>query len=401
MLASVAATSQSVAGVLWYQGESEANVADALEYTARMRKLVAASRRDLNLPGLPWMIVQIGRIFGDTADPAPWNSIQEQQRVLSDKIRFLETVPAVDLAMDDFIHISASACPKLASRLARAADRMVYGNKQEAPAPRLHHVSPAVRRLSVSIDVEFSHVVGKLRSTGDATGFKFVAPGGQIADLVYKTELLGSKVRLHVTTLPPPELRLSYGYGRAPVCNIIDSRGMALPAFHGIEVGDTKLRATTPFVTHWNVAPVIAPTGPLDRISPPNVRTLRPVVKTYPETGFINEHETWQKNAGHGFFHARLELGEPMKLQFLMGYDGPFRLWVNARPLFTNMHGTNPCFADESAKVISLPAGSHDITVGMDLNDGRAWGFFLRFVRRDVSKTRLLSGDYAKPSYGL
>jgi len=65
MLLSARATGQPVAGVLWYQGESDANPGDAPLYAGRMKKLVAASRRDLGLPRLPWIIVQIARFFRD------------------------------------------------------------------------------------------------------------------------------------------------------------------------------------------------------------------------------------------------------------------------------------------------------------------------------------------------
>ena len=37
----------------------------------------------------------------------------------------------------------------------------------------------------------------------------------------------------------------------------------------------------------------------------------------------------------------------------------------------------------------------------MDTNGGRAWGFFLRMRRVDLSAETLRSGVYAKPSYCL
>jgi len=63
MLASVAATGQPVAGVLWYQGESDASAAEASPYTARMEELVRSTRRDLRQPRVPWVVVQLARTF--------------------------------------------------------------------------------------------------------------------------------------------------------------------------------------------------------------------------------------------------------------------------------------------------------------------------------------------------
>ena len=61
MLLSVQATGQPVAGMLWYQGESDCYITENRLYTERMKKLVAATRRDFNQPKLPWIIVQIAR----------------------------------------------------------------------------------------------------------------------------------------------------------------------------------------------------------------------------------------------------------------------------------------------------------------------------------------------------
>ncbi len=64
LLQSVQATAQPVAGVLWYQGESDATPDAAPAYTARMERLVAALRRHLAQPRLPWIMVQLARRFG-------------------------------------------------------------------------------------------------------------------------------------------------------------------------------------------------------------------------------------------------------------------------------------------------------------------------------------------------
>ncbi len=82
-----------------------------------------------------------------------------------------------------------------------------------------------------------------------------------------------------------------------------------------------------------------------------------------------------------------------------MGYDGPFRVWIDGKPFFMDMAGINPCVSDKSQKSISLSAVTHTIHVGMDLNTGQAWGFFLRFIRRDLTRAQILSGKFARPVY--
>jgi hypothetical protein len=192
---------------------------------------------------------------------------------------------------------------------------------------------------------------------------------------------------------------LYYGYGWDPVCNITDERGFSLPAFGPYSLGDDKPRGYLPFVTQWCRTEIVPPGRKLDRYSPADVKRLPTTQKSYPKEGLVNEHALWEGKSGLMFFHASMRLPEPMKVDVLMGYDGPFRLWLDGKPFFVNMKGINPCFADESCKTVLLKKGLHEMTVGMDLNSGNAWGFFLRFARRDVTKDQIASGDFAKPVY--
>jgi sialate O-acetylesterase len=117
--------------------------------------------------------------------------------------------------------------------------------------------------------------------------------------------------------------------------------------------------------------------------------------------GFVNENQRWQGRSGQVFFASTISLPEPMRLEFLMGYDGPFALWVDGRRFFLNENGTNPAVPDSSRKPASLSAGRHEIRVAMDINSGAAWGFFLRFRRLDLSRKQIASRDYPQPDYLL
>ena len=47
----------------------------------------------------------------------------------------------------------------------------------------------------------------------------------------------------------------------------------------------------------------------------------------------------------------------------------------------------------DSARIpFTAAKGSHEILVGLDTNDGKAWGIFLRFERLDVSRRDLAKG---------
>jgi hypothetical protein len=403
MLLSVRATGQPVAGLLWYQGESDAGDLEKVAYTDRMKKLVAATRRDLRQPRLPWLVVQLARVFNNGEQGPAWNSIQEQQRLLPDKIKNLETVAAIDLPLDDSIHISATGYPRLGLRLGHVADYLALGNKKERRAPRLREIrlndamKNAAGAAGTSIDVVFDEVAGGLRAAGEPLGFTLVTEDGKIWPYFYKTTLHGNVARLHLNQPVDDKIKLHYGFGVSPVCTITDGRGLSLPVFGPLPL--TKQDAYLDFVNRWRVADLMEPSAvSLADMDCPDLSAVK-AVKTYGTEGFINEHEQWRKKNGIACFSAGLELPEAMKLQFLMGYDGPFRLWLDDQPLFTDLAGTNPCLPDQNRVTRSLTKGSHRLTVGMDINAGLAWGFMLRLLRVDVSKAQLKEDTYHRPKY--
>jgi hypothetical protein len=396
MLSSWRATGQPVAGLLWYQGESDTAPNDAELYVERMKALVAASRRDLRQQKLPWVIVQIARVCTDETGPG-WNRIQELQRLLPAHIRNFETVAAIDLPLDDGIHISAEGYVVLGSRLAIAMNRLVSGGKGMRP-PQMLKVTELNSLPSPTIEVTFDSVMKGLKSEGSAEGFSLVTPEGKPTLQIYKTTLHGNVVRLHCGQIPPG-LYVHYGFGRFPICNITDGRNMSLPVFGPISI--SKTTAMLPYVKLWKTSGLISTTEPLQKIACPDLDALGGTPKAYaaPLDGFIDEHAAWEGQQGHGYFSAVLELEEPMKLRFLMGYDGPFRLWLDEKPFFQDLKGANPALPDAQKKSVALPAGRHRITVAMDINNGLAWGFFLRFIREDVSRAQLNDFSYKKPAY--
>jgi len=403
MLLSVRATGQPVAGMLWYQGESDANDTDKLVYTERMQKLVAATRHDLKQPSLPWLVVQIARFTTDATNGAAWNDIQEQERLLPDKIKNLETVAAIDLPLDDGIHIGALGFVRLGVRLARMADRLVYGNIREPKPPQLreirlnHSTNTSAGNMGPSIDVVFDHAVGGLQAKGEPLGFALITAEGSVWPCWFKTTLHHNTARLHLDRLPPDGTKLQYGHGLTPICNITDGRDLSLPVFGPQPL--TTQKAYLPYVTTWRVTDIVAPPSmPLAKLPCPDFNTIAAQTKTYPD-GFINEHAAWLKKSGHAYFSAQIELPEPMKLQFLMSYDGHFRLWVDGESAFADLEGLHIRSPDMSGKVMRLQAGKHRLTIAMDINEGVAWGFVLRLVRLDVGKAQIKADNFRRPVY--
>ena len=210
-----------VAGILWYQGESDANPADVAVYKDRMTALVRSFRADFGQPDLPFYLVQIGCFAADET-PEGWDGIREAQRTWAGTLPHTAMVSAIDLELDDLIHIGTDGLKRLGRRLAAVAAGFA---------------APALRGVTAEADgsrlrITFDNVRGGLRAAGRPAGFSLRKPDGQETVMVYKTTLDGDAVLLHLNDGGlSPDTRLWYGYGLNPYCNVTDAEDAAVPAF--------------------------------------------------------------------------------------------------------------------------------------------------------------------------
>lgn len=68
-----------ITGIIWYQGEGDANENDEPHYIERMKKFISSFRKDLKIPDLHFVTVQLGRVINAGVRTKYWNSIQEKQ----------------------------------------------------------------------------------------------------------------------------------------------------------------------------------------------------------------------------------------------------------------------------------------------------------------------------------
>ena len=224
MLARFHAVGGRVAGVLWYQGESDTFPAELnTAYAGRMQTLVQAIRRDFAQPTLPFYFVQLGRlVVPDPGGHTTWTVLRETQRQLAHSWQHTGMTSAIDLGLDDLIHIDTAGLKRLGKRLARIA----------AGQPALDLDTVTWDASGRAIHVTVRHVVGGLQAPGRPEGFSLHDSEGNLIDIIYKVTLDGAVATLHLTEVPvPPDATLTYGWGHNPYCNITDAEDMALPAF--------------------------------------------------------------------------------------------------------------------------------------------------------------------------
>lgn len=235
LLSRVQACGGRVAGLLWYQGESEALSGSWSTYEERTEALFAALRADLQAPGLPIVMVQLGRYVADeqAALVDGWNQVRDAQRRLAARLPGVRLVAAIDLDLDDPIHISTSGLKQLGVRLAEAARDQGEGAPvlEETlliPGPGAEPNTPFGRQLRL----KFGQVAGSLSSAGRPLGFTLRDRSGTELHRIFHVALNGQSVTLHLSADPiPGDTALWYGWGLDPVCTVTDERHQGLLTF--------------------------------------------------------------------------------------------------------------------------------------------------------------------------
>lgn len=232
MLRRIRAVGGPIAGVLWYQGESDALGKETHLYRDRFHHFVGELRRDLDRPDLPLHTVQIGRFVmpdgWDVSGEEEWNPMQDLQRRLALEIPFVYAVPAVDLELDDLIHVGAQGLRRLGRRLARSVEKGLAGT------PHLRSVAfegEGRRRLRVS----FGGVEPPgFPVTRRVLGFSIHDLERRERPFIYKARVDPERrndILLDLIEELPEGWRLWYGHGLDPGCTLCDPADMTIPVF--------------------------------------------------------------------------------------------------------------------------------------------------------------------------
>lgn len=244
LLRRVAACGGKVKGVLWYQGESECGPQSVAVFAEKFAKLVAALREDLQAPDLPFLYVQIGRFVRDGVDGASWNAIRELQRRAESAIPNASMVSAIDLPLDDAIHISTDGLKRLGKRMADAACRSVYGEAGIETGPRLkeaYFANPARTRLKLVYEGVHEKLVSPRRVGGFSIHDASEKPILAILDS-YVEPAQPCAVTLKLEPAPPPGAALYYGAGVESFATLTDARDHAAFAFGPLKLDGVPVR---------------------------------------------------------------------------------------------------------------------------------------------------------------
>lgn len=241
MIETVRACARPIQGVLWYQGESDCVPDLADTYAVRLEEFIRELRKDLGEPDLPFIAVQLGRVV-DAALNQPdhcWDTVRDALGKLPGRVPRSAVTSAVDLSLDDAIHLDTRSQKRLGVRLAALAAQFARG--QEPRTPRL--VS-AVKRVDpdgrCEIVMDFDNVEGGWKEGSDIPGFVLYRLGqsGFASTQIARARSEGSGGRIHalLTNCPDEPLAIAYGIGKNPVCRLVDHKDRPLCAFMPVAV---------------------------------------------------------------------------------------------------------------------------------------------------------------------
>jgi type 1 glutamine amidotransferase len=287
MLRQIKLAGGKVKGVLWYQGESDAMSGAWKVYPKVFSDFITAVRSDFGQPELPFFYVQIGR-FVNSGDPKGWNAVQDAERTLVERVPNTAVISVIDLELDDGIHIGTQGLKRAGQRLARVAERELFG-QVGAITPTFDRVSKgpdntlAVKFKGVNMGAARGPRMGPMGgmamggrgvgggmlgqgvmslSSGETSGiglkperhiagFSIRTEDGAAIPLIYEACVGKAKdtVILKLGRPLPEKASLWYGQGMDPYCNLVDASDMAVPAFGPIALegipGPAPLAAAT------------------------------------------------------------------------------------------------------------------------------------------------------------
>jgi sialate O-acetylesterase len=204
-----------LAGIAWYQGESDAGLPG---YDRRLAAMTAAWRRQFGRPDLPLAIVQLANYGTPATAPGDsgWAEVREAQRTMAQADGHAGVAIATDLG--DPLDIHPGEKHEVGQRLARVMRSLVYGDTASRSGPA---IEAATRTPDGGVVLRFTGVTGALhtRSSDRAIGFELC--GDAPASCRYASGITaGSEVR--IPTDGKPATRVRFGWADSPVTNLVD-----------------------------------------------------------------------------------------------------------------------------------------------------------------------------------
>jgi len=212
------------AGVIWYQGESNAD--NFVEYRKLFPSLINCWRTRFNQKDLPFLFVQLSSYNPQITEPAEsnWAGLREAQ---TGALQLSNTGMAVTIDVGDQKDIHPKRKQEVGDRLAANAFNIVYGYKKEVPA------GPLYRSFTVSgntIKISFTNIGKGLVVNGDKI-IGFTIAGADKKFVAAEAVIAGDEIIVSAPGLSSP-MYVRYAWANAPItANLYNKEGFPAAPF--------------------------------------------------------------------------------------------------------------------------------------------------------------------------
>lgn len=215
------------AGIVWYQGEANTSKPD--EYTKLLSAMLADWRKKFNQQNLPFLLAQLPNFM--EAKPEPTESNWAKLRVAQlNMLSVKNTGVAVTIDAGEWNDIHPLNKKTVGVRLAKLADKMHYGVKINAAAPRVK----SARIVNNTIEISFDRAGNCLITKDGQTPQEFAIAGADGKFMWAKAEILGNKVIVSCSKVLKP-IRVRYAWADNPSkANLTDVDGNFVSPFQCI-----------------------------------------------------------------------------------------------------------------------------------------------------------------------
>jgi sialate O-acetylesterase len=213
----------TLAGVIWYQGESNAD--RAMQYRTLFPALITDWRRRWNQPNLPFLYVQLANYMAARPEPtaSAWAELREAQ-AMALRVPATGLATAIDIGEAGDIHPHNKQ--EVGRRLALVAEHVAYGDKTVV------YSGPAYASMAVAgaaIRLKFTQVGTGLAAKKEAPLQGFAVAGADRKFHWATARVVGNAVEVQSKDVPQP-VAVRYNWADNPSGNLTNREGLpALP----------------------------------------------------------------------------------------------------------------------------------------------------------------------------
>ena len=211
-------TPYAIAGVVWYQGESNA------EFPYQYRKLFPAMiqqwRNSWGEGDFPFLFVQLTNYSRGFRFPDVWPTTRESQATA---LALPKTGMAVAMDIGDHQSMFPKNKQDVGRRLALAAEAIAYGQKIEYQGPSFK----SMRVDNGTVHLQFTHVAGGLVVHGESLK-GFVVAGEDQKFFPAEAKIEGAEVVLSSPQVAKPAA-VRYAWANDPECTLYNEAGLPAP----------------------------------------------------------------------------------------------------------------------------------------------------------------------------